>query len=150
MPLPRLCLCLLVVLAAGSTTPPPRALADEPDAADGPAMWELMGAMGEHLREVKQLLGKDDGLPEAADRAGAMVELAVAAKGMTPPKVEEMEPGDKRDALAEGYRRAMIGLCKQLLDLETALLDGEKEQAFALIDQIVEARFASHLKYKND
>jgi len=148
---PALCM-LLVFTLLGAAAPPPRALADDATPADAaePALWELMEAMGEHLRLVKQLLGKDDGLPEAADRAAAMVELAVAAKAMTPPKIAEMEPGAKRDEAADGYRRAMIGLVRQLLDLETALLDGQKERAFELIDALVESRFKGHLKYKSD
>lgn len=127
-----------------------RAQAPAPGEADAPALWEVMEQMGELLRETKQALDQPESVASAADTASRMQGLALTAKTMTPPKIAAMPEGDARDAQQLAYRTAMIGLTRHLLDLEAAALAGDKEQALAVIDKLVEARFQGHLKFKND
>ncbi len=140
------CLALIGLLRPTATTAAPPPAAEE----SAPALWELMEQMGEHLRDAKQALQRPDGQPEAADLAQKMQALAIACKAMTPPKLQAMPEGEKRDELLLAYRQAMIGLTRQLLDFEAAVLAGEKDRAFELIDQLVEARFKGHIKFKSD
>ena len=150
MPRPALT-CLLIALILLSFAPlPPRAAAEPAVEQPAPPLWELMEQMGEHLRDAKQALQRPDGLPEAADLAHRMQALAIQCKAMTPPKLAAMPEGEKRDEQRLAYRNAMIALIHQLLDLEAAALAGEKDKAFALIDQLVETRFKGHLKFKSD
>ncbi len=153
--MPRLVLALCVILAAmliiaspalTQTKAQPKAAADAPAAQ--PELWELMESMAEHLAKAKQELGKEGGLPAAADHAHAMQVLAVQCKVLTPPMIAELEPGAKRDELAAGYRRAMIALTQRMIALEIAILDENTEEAGKLIDMLIDDRFQGHLKYK--
>jgi len=145
-PVPTL---LMTLLAALTLSLNPAGAAPQAE-TESPALWELMEQMGEHLRDAKQALNQPDGLPETADLASQMQALAIQCKAMTPPKLAAMPEGEKRDEQLLAYRTAMIGLTHQLLDLESAALAGDKDKAFALIDQLVESRFKGHLKFKSD
>ncbi|HLO42251.1 MAG TPA: cytochrome b562 [Phycisphaerales bacterium] len=99
-----------------------------------------MKGLRQGMRQIRDLVADPAKKEEALQMIGLMQRAAVAAKGNKP---EHMKEGVSID----DFRREMIKLVTQLLELETAVLDGKTEEAAALVTKLGEFRDASHEKF---
>ena len=71
------------------------------------------------------------------------------SKGEAPSMAETITDAKKKADFLLGYRKSMVELQKQLLDLEVAILDGKWEDAAKLVsDKIKPSKKAGHDAYK--
>lgn len=78
-----------------------------------------------------------------------MQDAASKCKLITPP-ITEKQPEAERAAFARDYRKQMIGVEKDLRDLEIALLDGDTAKAQELFKKVSDSEDTGHEKFTED
>ena len=78
-----------------------------------------------------------------------MQDAVAKSKLMTPP-ITEKKPEADRAAFGRDYRKQMIAVAKDLLDLELALLDGDQAKAQELVKKVSDAEDSGHEKFTED
>ena len=130
-------IALLVALAPFAWIVPPRVAAPAVPAADAarddddtPLMKEM-----EKLDAAMEFLKRS--VVDAAQDAKSLEQITiaqqacVASKAMTP-KLAAKTPDPERAKFVAGYRKGMAAVLIELAQLETAVLDGDRERARAL------------------
>lgn len=91
---------------------------------------DLADTMGELRGQLKALNGalaaKDE--PASLRAVSEMQRLALVAKDTALPGLDK-RPADQRAEVAKAYRKALLGLLRQLADLEDEVLDGQWDAA---------------------
>ena len=75
------------------------------------------------------------------------LEDAVNGAKLSDPPLAGKQAKEERAAYVRDYRKAMIELQKDLLDLEAAVLDGDAEKIKAACDKVGSAQNAGHSKF---
>lgn len=109
------------------------------------AMERIERGLKKIRREVKDAKSFDASLEAVVDMQNAAGET----KLMTPP-ITEKQPEAERAAFVKDYRKRMIAVQKDLLDLEIALLDGDAAKAQELVKKVSDAEDSGHEKFTED
>jgi len=135
-------MALAVVLALGFTP--------VQDAADSPRETPLhttMEGMKSHLKSLAGALQSSKSEP-ALEHLAALQELVLGAKLLAPANQSE-QPEDMRAAHKSAYRKDLIAVLRELLEMEELVLDGKHDLALAkVISPLYPMRTEAHEKYK--
>jgi len=108
-----------------------------------------MDLMQESLRTLKRQILDPRKNADSANLVAEMLIHAANAKQMTPPKVRDLPSAERTDFLL-AYRKKMNGLCKALLDLESALLENDNTAAHKHLETVLDFRFKGHREFKQE
>lgn len=112
----------------------------------GPSMQVLQSGQ----QKIGKALDKKD-MATVLAQALEMQKAVQDAKLDTPPKAGEIKEADKKAEFVNGFRKQMIELQKDLLDLEAAALDDKPDDAKKIFDEKIKAaKKDGHQKYKGD
>jgi hypothetical protein len=111
--------------------------------------------LGKHMevvakadRALRSLLRKDDSDPAEMLALVQDIQLhAVQAKVLVPARTEEVPEGD-RDAFVHAFRREMVEFVSRVLELEAAILDGDREKASEIHKSFSGIKRESHRRFK--
>lgn len=109
------------------------------------AMERIERGLKKLRREVKDPAKNATSLETLLD----MQDAAGKTKVMIPP-ITEKQPEAERDAFVKDYRKRMIAVQKDLLDLEIAILDGDTAKAQELVKKVSDAEDSGHEKFTED
>ena len=90
--------------------------------------------------------GKPGEAPPMAKVAAA--QAALQASKQHPPRITGQQPQDKQKAFVRDYRIAMNRMIRSALDLEDALLQGDKKAAQKAVDDMVAQKKTGHRTFK--
>lgn len=112
---------------------------------------DLADTMGELRGQLKALNGalaaKDE--PASLRAVSEMQRLALVAKDAALPGLDK-RPADQRAAQAKAYRKELLGLLRQLADLEDEVLDGRWDEALQRATVTLKSvRDAAHEKFQD-
>ena len=115
------------------------------------ALHELMGKMKENLKRLGRTLASPEGdLSAALESLSEMERLALAAKLEQPNNLDEI-PEAQRPEQITSFRRDMVAALQVMLELELAILDGEREAAMEMLrGPLLKARKSGHKKYQKE
>ncbi len=136
---------LMLVFGAAA----PFTLAGERD--EEPKIVTAMEQMNRDLRKLRRQAG--DAAQKEANLAliGSALASARTARDERPLMVEEgLVAEADRDAFLQGYHKAMDRLIATLEKLETALQEGQAEEAEALIKRVYQAKREGHRRYQKE
>jgi hypothetical protein len=130
----RLIGVLLPLLLVGAATPR--------DGDDTPLMAEMekLEAAMEFLKRSVRDAAQDE---RSLEQLVIAQQACLASKQMTP-KMAAQAPAAEQPKLVREYRKAMAATLADLAQLETALLDGDREKARALWKQLDERKDEGH------
>lgn len=148
---------LLLTLSLVTSTVAALAIAPRASAKSEPAAAWTSGKLDQSmqiLQSGQQKLGKALDKKDVATVLAQVVEMQKAAQEAkldTPPKAGEYKEADKKAAFVNGFRKQMIALQKDLLDLEAAAVDGDLDEAKKIFDERVKAaKKSGHDQYKGN
>ncbi|MGC6488821.1 MAG: hypothetical protein ACON4Z_14335 [Planctomycetota bacterium] len=92
----------------------------------------------------------EDGKPgeEAPMAKVTAAQAALQASKQHPPRITGQQPKDKQAAFVRDYRIAMNKMIRSMLDLEDALLQGDKAAALKAVDDMVAQKKTGHRTFK--
>jgi len=90
--------------------------------------------------------GKSGEKPPMAEVAAA--QAALLASKQHPPRITGQQPKDKQDEFVRDYRIAMNKMIRSMLDLEDALLQGDRKAAEKAVDDMVAQKKTGHRTFK--
>jgi len=116
------------------------------DGEEESLLVQAMDVLHSNERLMKKALKGDGDVAGALIAVVGMQEGAGLAKKQAPPLVEGLELG-QRAAFLKGFRLEIIGLQRDLLALEEALLNGDLKEAKAQFAKVREREKAGHDRY---
>ncbi|HEX5011326.1 MAG TPA: hypothetical protein VFY71_13090 [Planctomycetota bacterium] len=88
--------------------------------------------------------------PDALNAVGDMQRLVVAAKTHEPSNLPKSASKEEKAAQALAFRRDLIGVLRELADIEVDVLDAHLDQALEKVNgPLIQMRDAGHKKYKD-
>ena len=108
-----------------------------------------MEVMEDELRVLRKSLKDQTKQATSLKSIVAMQDAVSKAKVQTPPMAES-QPAEKRADFVKEYRRMLIRMGKQLLDLEELVLDGKTEEAGVLFKEIRNMEDSGHERFTDD
>ncbi len=125
-------------------------LAQEPEHVEEETpLQQNMSVINKGMRKLRRGLRKAESLPAALPVILEMQAAAHFCKTETPPLAARLE-GDEKASFIQGYRLQVIGLQRLMLDLESAVVEGNMEQAQAVYQQMKATEDEGHEIYTED
>lgn len=131
------------------------AAAAAPASAERDQLLEWMKQIEEHQKALRRTLRKmeGEGVAEASaaslDLVVQMQHAALECKGLRPPLAATL-PVEQQAAFVADYRKDMAELIKGMLDLEIAVLAGDRERSLTLYKLLEELEAGGHEKFMPD
>jgi hypothetical protein len=141
-----LCTGLPAVLAADAPTPPAATATDEPGKVKKTELHEHMETIEESMKKLRRTIRKADGTADSLDLIARIEQEALVCKGMVPSRAATL-PEAERQKFLNAYRKDMAGFITQVLQLESAVIDGDADKAMALYKGLKTVEDDSHDKY---
>lgn len=116
---------------------------------DETPLAEAMETIEDEMRVLRKSL-KDPAQNSASLTSIVAMQGAVAKAKILSPQMAGTQPAEKREAFVIDYRRTMIGMARQLLDLEELVLDGKNEEAGTLFKEIRRLEDSGHERFTED
>lgn len=125
--------------------PAPEAPASEESHEDSP-LEEHMHAVEDCIRKLRRSLRKPE---QKADSLATLTELQVAAAHAKQevPRMMASLPEDQRAAFQVAYRAEMLKLCRQILDVEEAVLADDADAVKAAFDSLRRLEDPAHERF---
>ncbi|MAF65558.1 MAG: hypothetical protein CMJ84_07855 [Planctomycetes bacterium] len=144
------CACLLLTALAppfpsSTTQDGGEAASDEPETALAGHMETLESHLAKLRRTLRDEARRDESLGHIA-----AIQLAVLASKAEAPVMTPGLPEGERAAFQTAYRREMVGMLKELCELEVAVLDGNTGVARTLYKGIRKLEDDGHERYTED
>jgi hypothetical protein len=105
--------------------------------------YPFMQEMEQPFRELRAQIKDASQNLSSLDLIRRIQHESLAAKNTVPPMIEKLPPEKYRIQLL-AYRKLMLTLIRQELDLEGQLLVGDQAKAAAILAEIVQTRRAGH------
>jgi len=142
-----LCPGLPAVWAADAPTPAAAANAtDEPGKVKKTELHEHMESIEEAMKKLRRTIRKADGAAESLDLIARIEQEALVCKGMVPSRAATLPEADRAKFLS-AYRKDMAGFITQVLQMESAVLDGDADKAMTIYKTLKTVEDDSHDKY---
>lgn len=143
---------LFAAAQPADVTPETGAPVRQDDQDDETQLGLYMSDINRNLKALKTGLESDGPIPPArvVEIIGVVRELQVLftkSRNETPVRVEEVAE-DERAQWVLDFQLSMLGLSRQAIELESALLNGDFEAAGALRKEIAGAKRLGHRTYK--
>lgn len=111
-----------------------------------PNLHQSMEQLGRAMEQVEKTIGDATKSEETLVGLGRMIQCAGGSvAGM--PKSAEQQPEDTRAAFKNAFRREILLLTRQLVDIELLVLDGKHSEAAEMFKKVATARDAAHDKF---
>ncbi len=107
---------------------------------------DLMGVVNSGHKKLKRMVADPAKKADAVEAVRQMIVASAKSKNQVPTMAKKV-PADKMDAFVAGYQKGMNVLIKELMTLEEALLDGNKEAASASYDKLGAIKKEYHDKF---
>ena len=121
-----------------------------PATDDDSKLYELMRGMKGNLKTIAGSLKEAGSEQQALEAVAEMEVRLLAAKAEDPANLYD-KPRDSRTAHAISYQVDMAKTLMKVLELEVAILEGRREDAFAIATkELYKARLDGHDKYQQD
>jgi len=111
--------------------------------------------VGKQMRKVKKAMktlhkiAADPAQKSAAmEAASSLQSAALAAKGLLPRNAKRMEDPKAKAEFIAGFRKAQIAFIKTSLDLELAIMDGDKDKVATLLQALEGMEQRGHKTFK--
>lgn len=122
-----------------------RADDDEPETP----LRQQMKVIDDGLKKLRKDLQDPAKNADSLKRIAEMETAALFCKLETPPKSAKI-PEAERAAFVTAYRKELVNVVRLMLDLETALLDGDNAKAQELRKKLHDAEDPGHEKFAED
>ncbi len=130
--------------------PPPQGPAGRPGGpgggrGDGPSVEGAMKQMANGFERLHAAAGDPAKRADALRAVGDMQRACVTAKNQVPRRqVERVADEAGKQKMLEEFRRRLIATMRTLLDVETALLDGQHDEAKAMLAKLETLEHEGH------
>lgn len=114
-----------------------------------PSLHQSMEQLGRAMEQVERTIGDAAKAEETLTGLGRMIQCAGGSVAGMPKSVEE-QPEELRAAFKNAFRREMLLMTRQLVDIELSVLDGKHPQAAEMFKRVATARDAAHEKFGGD
>ncbi len=141
-PLSALAAGSLALLALSSFRDAEAARADD-------ALHEHMEAIENSVKRLRRSLRDPEQLPASLTLVGQMQADTLACKGEKPHAPENVT-GEALEEYHTAYRRMMVDFLAAQLELEAALLDGDKAKADAAFSKVRDFEETGHERFTSD
>jgi hypothetical protein len=136
---------LPAVRAADAPTPA-AAKAEEPGKVKKTELHEHMEAIEDAMKKLRRTIRKADAPAESLELITRIEQEAFVCKGMVPSRAATL-PEAERQKFLNAYRKDMAGFISQVLQMESAVLDGDPEKAMTVYKGLKTVEDDSHDKY---
>ena len=124
-------------------------LGQEPATPAAPTLLEHMGGMKTHMKGAAMALQDPAKKSEALHHIAELQRLALLSKLEAPSNLEEIPEGE-RDAHTTSFRRDLVLVLREFVEMELSVLDGKPQEAFArVVKPLYPMREAAHDKYQS-
>jgi hypothetical protein len=141
-----LCFELPAVRAADAPTPPAVAATGEPGKVKKSELHEHMESIEEAMKKLRRTIRKSDGSAETLELISHIEQEALVCKGMVPSRAATL-PEAERAKFLSAYRKDMAGFITQVLQMESAVIDGDADKAVTIYKGLKTVEDDSHDKY---
>ncbi len=111
-----------------------------------PGIKTEMSKMKDGLKALSKDLADPKKTAACLDTVMSMEDAMQMCKLNEPPTAAKLEKEEKAKNIAE-YKKALIGVQRDLLDLETAILDNDMKKAQELADKVASDKGPAHEKF---
>lgn len=111
-----------------------------------PNLHNSMEQLGRMMEQVQATIADPQKSEETLTGLGRMVQFAGGSVAAVPKSVEE-QPEEKRVAFKNAFRREMLLMTRQLVDIELLVLDGKHTEASEAFKKLAASRDAAHDKF---
>ncbi|MDP6539079.1 MAG: hypothetical protein QF903_02790 [Planctomycetota bacterium] len=140
--------CLALCVAAASPAQPPAQDGGEGDEPLTPLAAQ-MEDLEAHLAKLRRTLRDETKREESLGHISAIQSAVVASKAERP-VMTDGQPEAEQAAFVTAYRREMVGMLKELCELEVAVLDGNTDLARTLFKAIKKLEDGGHERFTED
>jgi len=139
----------LPLRAADAPTPSSAKTSEEPGKVKKTELHEHMEAIEESMKKLRRTIRKADGTADSLELIARIEQEALVCKGMAPSRAATL-PEAERQKFLSAYRKDMAGFITQVLQMESAVIDGDADKAMALYKGLKTVEDDSHDKYMQD
>ena len=132
--------------AADAPTPIPARASEEPGKVKKTELHEHMEAIEESMKKLRRTIRKPDSSADSLELIARIEQEAFVCKGMVPSRAATLPEAERPKFLA-AYRKDMAGFIGQVLQIESAVLDGDSDKAMTLYRGLKTVEDDSHDKY---
>jgi hypothetical protein len=143
-----LSLALPAALAADAPTQPATAAkaSDEPGKVKKSELHDHMDTIEEAMKKLRRTIRKPEAQAQSLDLIARIEQEALVCKGMVPSRTATLPEADRAKFLT-AYRKDMAGFITQVLQMESAVLDGDADKAMTIYKGLKTVEDDSHDKY---
>lgn len=109
-------------------------------------LHKKMEVIDNGMKKLRRTLRKKENNPESLELITSIEEAAIACKQMTPSRTTTM-PADQQPAFLVTYRKEMAKLVGEMVQMETALLDGDNASAQEVFKKLKDTEEDGHDKF---
>jgi len=139
---------LPVVFAADAPTPTAQA-PTEPGKVKKTELHEHMEPIEEAMKKLRRTIRKPDGAAESLDLISRIEQEALVCKAMVPSRTATL-PEAERAKFLNAYRKDMATFITQVLQMESAVIDGDADKAMTVYKGLKTFEDDSHDKYMQE